>query len=332
MKKNFVRSSNIEYTCKQSVKLFRKESFTFWRHYCERTDNGDEFSTTQQEAINNIQVYNQYRSKHHVPFPSEIRQIRLQYGLSAAKMAEVLDFGINSYRQYESGVMPSLAHAKLIRLAKDPNTFYTFAKEKEHLFSQAMFKRLQEQISHLKEQDYSGQSLEYRWNQHQEANEFTGFVKPDLKKVAYCILFLAGKANPLKTRLNKLLFYCDFLNYKRTGYSISGCNYRAIQMGPVPSHYHELFGMLESMGYIRIEEELYDHGGTGERFFPLQSFDPEQFNDQELTTMQDIVNIFDDLRTREIIEISHQEKGWMENKDRRDLISYQAYAFDLQGV
>ncbi len=332
MKQYPLEVGNTKYLKEQSKVRFRNEWFTFWRHFCKNNDSGEVFVTTEQDTLNENQVYNQYREKHHVPFPNEIKQIRSQYGLSAAKMADILDFGINSYRQYEHGCMPSLAHAKLIRLAKDPDTFEKFVEEKRKIFTKKIYKKLCEQISLLKQQLHKQQSISRIWNPDDGATEYNGFIKPNLTKVAHCILFLVSQAKPLKTRLNKLLFYCDFLNYKRTGFSITGCNYRAIQLGPVPSHYHELFGLLETLGYIRIEEEMYDHGGTGERFFPLHSFDISLFDDRELQTMKDVVERFDEVRTRKIIEISHSEKGWIENKDYRDLISYQAYAFDLQGV
>jgi len=316
----------------KSEEKYRNEYFSIWRHYYLNTETKDTYTTTKLDQLNLLQIHNQYRARHHVPFPVEIKQIREQYGLSAAKMSQVLDLGINSYRQYEAGYMPSLVHAKLIKLVAQPDTFEEFVGEKQTLFSPNRYDRLLADIDLVRQQEASQHSILHIWNNHMEANEYTGFVKPHFEKVAHFVLYLAQHAEPLKTRLNKLLFYCDFLHYKRTGYSISGCNYRAIQLGPVPSHYHELFGLLESLEYVRIEEELYDHGGTGERFTALKKFDRQWFSPEELNIMNEIVASFKHKRTKELIETSHLEQGWEKNKDRRDLISYQAYAFDLKGV
>ncbi len=38
-------------------------------------------------------------------------------------MAEVLGFGTNVYRQYESGEVPNQSNARLIQLANDPEEF-----------------------------------------------------------------------------------------------------------------------------------------------------------------------------------------------------------------
>ncbi|MDX2245573.1 MAG: DUF4065 domain-containing protein [Bacteroidia bacterium] len=311
---------------------FRKEVFEIWEHYYEHKDSGEEISTTELDEINIRQVYNLYREKHHIPFPEEIRQIREQYGLSAAKMSEVLDLGANSFRNYENGEIPSLANAKLIRLAKEPQNFLNFVREKKSLFSAPAFDKLTKRIETLMGKDRMDTVVEYIWNFHLEANEFTGYTRPDFRKVAHFVLFFAEKVRPLKTRMNKLMFYCDFLNFQRTGLSVSGCNYRAIPFGPVPSHFHELFGVLEAEKYISIEEEMFDHGGTGERFVAKETFDPSLFTPEERETMEQVVRIFEDIRTQKIIEMSHSEIGWVENQEKRELISYQKYAFKLNDL
>jgi hypothetical protein len=38
-------------------------------------------------------------------------------------MAEILGFGVNVYRQYESGEVPSISNARLIQVVKDPTEF-----------------------------------------------------------------------------------------------------------------------------------------------------------------------------------------------------------------
>ena len=42
-----------------------------------------------------------------LPFTEEIRQIRNKYGLPATTMSEILGFGVNQYRLYETGEIPS---------------------------------------------------------------------------------------------------------------------------------------------------------------------------------------------------------------------------------
>lgn len=315
----------------RGTEIFRKEEFEFWKHYYQDTKTGKEFTTKALDELNASQIHNQYRAKYHIPFPEEIKAIRTQYGLSASKMSEVLDFGINSYRNYEAGEIPSLANAKLIRLAKNAVQFKSFVEEKKDIFSTNGYRKVMDRIQGLMKPNELEPIVEYLWNHDMEANAFTGYVKPNFDKVANYVLFFAEKLKPLKTKLNKLLFYSDFLNYKETGFAISGCNYRAITLGPVPSHFSELFGLLEDQGFVQIEHEVLDRG-VGERFVPAKDFDASLFTEQELASMQKVVNAFTDARTKEIVDLSHEEAAWIDNHEKRDLINYQKYGFEIKGV
>ena len=152
---------------------FRKESFDIWRHYYVCTDTGESFTTTELDELNLQQVHNLYRATHHIPFPDEIKAIREKYGLSAAKMSEVLDFGINSYRNYENGEIPSPANAKLIRLADEPAQFIRFLEEKKEIFSTNAYQKAFLQVNQLLQTPKLNAVLEYLWNFHMEPNEYT---------------------------------------------------------------------------------------------------------------------------------------------------------------
>jgi len=99
---------------------FRKESFPVIYHYYFCEESNEQFTTTDIDELNMIQLYNQYREKFHLPFPDEIKSIREKYGLPANKMSEILGFGINSYRNYENGEVPNQANGRLIQIANDP--------------------------------------------------------------------------------------------------------------------------------------------------------------------------------------------------------------------
>lgn len=315
---------------------FRKEKFSVCSLHYVCVDTGETFSFespdgSSQDDLIQTQAFNQYRAKHHIPFPNEIREIREQYGLSAAKMSEVLDLGANSYHNYENGKIPSLANAKLIRTAKSPEQFRQFVQEKEEFFSEKAFAKVMNRIDGLMKPDSLEPLVDYIWNHDTEANALTGFVKPHLEKVAHYILFFAERVQPLKTKLNKLLFYADFLHYRETGFAISGCNYRAITLGPVPSHFSELFGLLEDQKYINIEHEVTDRG-VGEKFVPARGFNPDLFTEKELEAMASVAEKFKDTRTTEIVDLSHQEPAWIDNHKNKNLIDFTEYGFMLEGL
>jgi hypothetical protein len=115
-----------------------------------------------------------------------------------------------------------------------------------------------------------------------------------------------------KVKLNKLLFFADFANFKYSGYSISGCKYAAIPMGPVPNDYSLIFGLLESKEYlittlVKIKYKEYD------KFIPLKKFNKSLFKASEIEILQNVSNKFKSLPTEKIKNISHEDKAWIDN-------------------
>lgn len=132
-----------------------------------------------------------------------------------------------------------------------------------------------------------------------------------------------------KTKLNKLLFYTDFGCYKRTGYSITGLAYRAIQYGPVPAEYDKLYMKLQEDGLITVEEKLVKDY-VAENFSGLIPFDVSNFNADELAVLEGVRASLSGLSTSKLVEMSHEEGAWVDNQVNRNLISYQKHAFDLK--
>jgi uncharacterized phage-associated protein len=135
-----------------------------------------------------------------------------------------------------------------------------------------------------------------------------------------------------KTKLNKLLFYSDFLNYRRSGYSISGIAYRAIPFGPVPAEYDKLYVKLMDDEYTSVDFIEFNDGNYGEAISSIRKFEEERFSKIELKTLEDVTKKFANCNTKQIVSISHKEKAWLENEPGHKLINYQQYAFELQAI
>jgi putative zinc finger/helix-turn-helix YgiT family protein len=315
---------------------FRKDVFTVTQFYYKCNDTGEEFTTDELDQVNVNQLYNQYREKHGVPFADEIREIREQYGLSAAKMSEVLGFGVNSYRQYEAGDIPTVASGRLIQAARDPGEFKKFLVDSKAVLTEREYKRFSERVDELIERrknDLWENLFTEQIFSHSKPTEFTGYRKPSLEKIALVISYFAASISDLwKTKLNKLLFYSDFLNYKRTGYSISGIAYRAIPFGPVPAEYEKLYVKLTDDGLVNSVLVEFDNGNYGEAITASREFEEDAFSTSELATLKTVVEKFADCNTKQIVTISHQEKAWLDNEPGHGLISYQKYAFELQAI
>lgn len=314
---------------------FRKEIFPVFHFFYRCIDSGEEFSTDEIDQLNVNQVYNMYREKHGIPFPDEIKAIREQYDISAAKMSEILGLGINSYRQYEGGEMPAVANGRLIMAAKDPAEFKKFLGASRSVLTEREFEKYAKKVDGLIEAGRSDS-----WNKllmgkilgDQRPSAFTGYRLPLLSRVSQIISYFSENVDTLwKTKLNKLLFYADFFHYKRTGYSITGASYRAIPHGPVPSEFDKLYIKLVDDGLIEmLEIEVRDI--HGEAIIASEPFNRELFDASELESLSKTADEFGNRTATQLVRISHEEKAWLENEAKREMINYQKYAFGLKAI
>jgi len=311
---------------------FRKEEFNVVYHYFKCSESNESFTTTDLDDLNLNQLYNQYRAKHKIPFPDEIRKMREVYGLPALKISEVLGFGTNSYRNYENGEVPNLSNSRLIQLVKNAREFKKLLLISNAFEGKSLDKiltKLELIIKEQKEHRFEGQLTEYLIGAP-VADNFTGYRLPDLSKFTEMIIFFAEKLKPYKTKLNKLLFYADFIMYERSGFSMSGMRYRAIPMGPVPDKFDSIYDNLVRKDEFDIISNVFPDGGVGEKFKPnaRHVFQPNMFSPCELSILEEVSKRFRNTSTSEIIDISHKEKGWIVNKHKREIIDYK-FGFDI---
>jgi len=304
---------------------FRKEKFNIVYHYYLCEDSGETFEDERLTQLNLNQVYNQFRKEHNLPFPEEIIALREQYGLSPAKMSEVLGFGINVYRNYESGEIPNSSNARLIQLAQDPKEFKKLV-ELSDVLTEKETERVMSKIDELLLKDeFVNFDLQNYLMGDRVADDYTGYRVPNLTKFTEMVVYFTHETQPFKTKLNKLLFYADFSHFKKSGLSISGCRYRAIDMGPVPNNFNSIFERIAGNDDVDINYTAFPNGSIGELFKPhsKREFNETVFEDDELDTLQAVVTKFGKTNTKEIIEISHEEDAWQKNfENGKKLISY----------
>jgi putative zinc finger/helix-turn-helix YgiT family protein len=314
---------------------FRKDEITYWHHYylCEDTKEG--VLTEELIDLNTKQIYNAYRALHRLPFTDEIIATRNKYGLSARKMSEVLGMGENQYSNYEKGEVPSLTNAKLIQLAAKPREFEHLVKLSEALSDKDREKILLKVKQAAVEEDNGAQQLEEYILGVFQTGIFSGYRQPSIERFALMTGYFAEKLQPFKVKLCKLLFYADFSHYRKTGFSISGIHYKAINLGPVPNNFDHLFLYAEERKYITIECKIFDHSDeerVGVKFLPAQQpVDKTAFDTAEMETLNEVVQYLGKKSTEAIVDISHKELAWVENIGDRKFISYD-YAFKLKGI
>lgn len=333
--KSPITGKEMELTKERRSMDFRKETFEIVFHYYKCEDSGEQFTTTSLDEVNMNQVYNQYRDQFNIPFPDEIIRIREKYGLSAAKMSEILGFGVNSYRQYEAGEMPSIANAKLVQMAEDPKTFIGMVDLCGTLDEKVKAKYIQKAqllVEERKRNIFNLNFKEYLLGNHL-ADIYSGYRNPNFEKLTEMVVYFSEKIEPFKTKMNKLLFYADFLMFKQTCFSISGVRYNAIDMGPVPNNFQSIFEYLANKDEIDIYTTEFSNGHVGEQFKARKDrpFKADFFSENELDVLAKVATVFKLTSTNEIIELSHLEEAWKKNEKGKSVISYE-YAFELKQI
>jgi len=106
-----------------------------------------------------------------------------------------------------------------------------------------------------------------------------------------------------KTKLLKLLYFLDFYQFKQTGKSVTGLDYFAWKMGPVPKElFEELSGNMKPDMKAAIED-LPKEGFQQIR--PKKKFDNQYFSKKEMKLLDDISFIFKDANADDMVEITH---------------------------
>lgn len=314
---------------------YRGEAYPVTAHFYTCDGCGESFTTTALDRLTLGQVHDRYRTKHRIPFPEDMVRIREKYGLSARKMSDVLGLGINGYSNYEKGEMPSQAIGNLIATAEDPAVFHKMAENARQLLTASQWKKLDHRIAELVRSDLEAPDQDLVSARKNYPDEYTGYRLPDLSRIASLVIFFLKNASSSyndRLKLNKLLFYADFAHFKYHGRSITGLSYRAIPYGPVPSSYDRLFSWLQQKDLIQINWDHVDQGAGRERFTSMREPDGTIFSEDELASMDAVLEEFGAMPSWDLVNISHQEKAWLELAASREMISYPDYAFDLKAL
>lgn len=128
------------------------------------------------------------------------------------------------------------------------------------------------------------------------------------EKLINAIIFFSEKTSFCgKTKLFKLLYFLDFEHYKETGRSVTGLEYFAWKMGPVPVVLEEELGLPEPdfTEKIDIESVATQHGKPMMVIRAKAPFDPTHFTKRELRLLNELAVSYDLSRAEEMIEATH---------------------------
>lgn len=126
------------------------------------------------------------------------------------------------------------------------------------------------------------------------------------EKLINAIIYFANNTRHCgKTKLLKLLYFLDFMHFKRTAKSVTGLDYFAWEMGPVPAKlFEELSGPMnpdlkKAIHQLPKDREVF------QQIRPKKNFNPDYFSKNEMKLLEEIAFIFCDAKAEHMVEASH---------------------------
>ena len=123
--------------------------------------------------------------------------------------------------------------------------------------------------------------------------------------ILYCALKSENHQYFGATKLNKCLFYADFLAYRALGTSITGAEYLALEHGPAP---RQLVAEREAM--VRDNDIAIQHRPRQQRVIALREPDLGDFSGAEIAIVDQVIDGLRNLDAGDVSDWSHAFLGW----------------------
>jgi uncharacterized phage-associated protein len=147
---------------------------------------------------------------------------------------------------------------------------------------------------------------------------------PDDEKLAELVVLLARRSegDPLfgGIKLNKLLFYADFLAYLRFGKPITGQEYFALEQGPALRYKARLWKKMIDRGDIVVRKEASSFFDTEkETTIAMREPNIEKFAKEELNLIFNLLATCREKYGNDLSEWTHRFAGWRLSKEKETI-------------
>jgi uncharacterized phage-associated protein len=136
-------------------------------------------------------------------------------------------------------------------------------------------------------------------------------ISRERQKLIHAVVFFAANTQYCgKVKLFKLLYLLDFAHFRETGRSVTGLEYRAWKMGPVPLDLMQEWDQPEPdfvAAIAIVPEQVIDY--VREQVVARVPTDESLFTKRELRMMRELAARFRDEMTRPLIDFTHAERG-----------------------
>jgi hypothetical protein len=122
--------------------------------------------------------------------------------------------------------------------------------------------------------------------------------------IVYVAQKCAGDASFGATKLNKILYYADFLSYFKTGKAITGVTYMKLPNGPAPKRLVPVRNRLEEDKAIERVEMIY-HGYRQNRVIAKRKPILTYFTADDIAQVDEVIECLSGVNAKTVSRISH---------------------------
>lgn len=227
-----------------------------------------QFNDEQANVLRKATV-DTYKKNSNLLTSDEVKGFREGLGMSQSQFATYLGVGVASVKRWETYFVQDKSQDDLIRIKCDPSSA-------------------------------SNNALEVRWA-HEHPDKHNGFRKFDLD-VCKNVLSKIIEVAPSPLFFFKVVFYVDFIHFKRFGRGVTGMQYSCFEYGPIPKDYDRLINYL-------IDKNDFSRNGQHDLKSNI-SFNESLFSTDELATINHVYSIVEKEGKKYLFDKSHEEEAF----------------------
>jgi hypothetical protein len=148
-------------------------------------------------------------------------------------------------------------------------------------------------------------------------------ITPSDEKLAELVVLVSrfSESDPLfgSIKLNKILFFIDFMAYRTLGKPVTGQAYFALENGPALRYKARLWNSMQKRRDIAVRKEPTVFDNDKERTLALRDPDVTKFSQSELGLIFKIIEAVRITTGSDLSDLSHTLFGWQLSKEKETI-------------
>lgn len=302
----------LEINNRQSIEKIKDKEVKFEELYYTCCD--EEFETEEILKLNYINATDKYKDMKNLLTSKEIKKIREKYTISQSDLALLLGMGEITVTRYETGIIQEKSHDILLRIVNHEPHYLVKLLSESKLSPKKKNKIKEAIINNVDDKNKMIDNI-LAYDYFLVDNNLQGNTEFNKEKIFNCLKILLDNKIPLtKTKTAKLLFYIDFLMYKKYDRSVTGIAYFHMPFGALPLSYDQIYKYNNLR--ISIEQE-----GDKEKQIITNVESIDCLSNDEIEIVLLVANKFKDMNTKQIVHYMHNEEAY-KSTNSNDLINY----------